>query len=251
MPTITLPQPPPFVPQGVYALEANSTLVAHDYYHNYQTYIVPALTTGCLGSFCYVYENPVYSALYAYFFEMILSGPLETPNYNPTGRYRLEAVDRMISAWGGTSPGVPYPQIVQGIDNDPQGISCSFKATQQNLTPAAVSPGEKLTASVQVKFSGDLSYTWYIVDDTAHNHYSPQNYEGTASNPPNGVSLKTETSGDTHTNTVTFNAPPNAGQYQLRVTIVNGPDPGPGNGPTVQGTAATASVYFQVGSSSP
>jgi hypothetical protein len=145
MPAVTLPPPPAYVPAGVYALEANSTLVAADYYNNYQTYIVPALTTGCLGSFCYVYENPVFSNLYAYFFEMVLSGPNETPSYNPDGRYRLEAVDRMISAWGGTSPGTAYPQIVAGDDGDPQGISCSFKATQQNLSPAAVSPGTQLT----------------------------------------------------------------------------------------------------------
>jgi hypothetical protein len=249
MPTITLPSPPPYVPQGIYALEANSTLVAKDYYNNYLTYIVPALTTGCLGSFCYVYENPVYSGLYAYFFEMVLSGPNETVNYNPNGRYRLEAVDKMISAWGGTSPGTAYPQIVTGDDGDPQGISCSFKATQQNLSPAAVSPGQSLTASVKVNFSGSLTYTWYIVDDTA-NHYSPQNYEGTVSNPPGGVSQNTETSGSTQTNTVTFNAPQTPGNYQLRVTIVNGPDPGPGVDPTVQGTAATASVFFQVATSS-
>ncbi|MDQ7826140.1 MAG: hypothetical protein RDV48_25280 [Candidatus Eremiobacteraeota bacterium] len=247
MPTITLPPPPAYVPQGIYALEANSTLVAADYYNNYQTYIVPALTTGCVGSFCYVYENPVYSALYAYFFEMVVSGPLETPSYNPNGRYRLQAVDQMISAWGGTSPGTAYPQIVLGADQDPQGISCSFKATQQNMSPSAVSPGAPLTASVKVNFSGSLTYTWYIVDDTA-NHYSPQNYEGTASNPPAGVSQNTVTSGGTQTNTVTFNAPQTAGNYQLRVTIVNGTDPGPGVDPSVQGTAATAAVYFQVGS---
>ena len=50
MPTITLPSPPPYVPQGVYALEANSTNIANDYSDNYQNYIAPYLTTGCLGS---------------------------------------------------------------------------------------------------------------------------------------------------------------------------------------------------------
>jgi hypothetical protein len=200
-----------------------------------------------VGSFCYVYQNPVYSSLYAYFFEMVLSGPNETPNYNPNGRYRLQAVDQMISAWGGTPPGTAYPQIVLGADQDPQGISCSFKATQQNLSPAPVSPGQSLTASVNVNFSGSLTYTWYLIDDTA-NHYSPQSYEGTSSTQLGQPAATV--SGSTQTDTVTFNAPQTAGNYQLRVTIVNGPDPGPGNDPSVQGTAATASVFFQVAGSS-
>lgn len=242
MPTITLPSPPPYVPQGVYALEANSTNIANDYSDNYQNYIAPYLTTGCLGSFCYIWENPVFSNNYAYFFEMIISGPPETPSYNPWGGYRLQAVDNMISAWGGTSPGVPYPEIVV-TDGDPQGIACNFKATQQNLAPTPVTAGQSLTAAVTVNFSGTLQYNWYIVDDTATGHYSPQNYEGTASSAPNGASQNTTTgSGNSQTNTVTFNAPQNSGQYQLRVTITSGPDPGG----TTQGTAATAAVYFQV-----
>ena len=147
---------------------------------------------------------------------MIISGPPETPSYNPWGGYRLQAVDNMISAWGGTSPGVPYPEIVV-TDGDPQGIACNFKATQQNLAPTPVTAGQSLTAAVTVNFSGTLQYNWYIVDDTATGHYSPQNYEGTASSAPNGASQNTTTgSGNSQTNTVTFNAPQNSGQYQLR-----------------------------------
>ncbi|GEM_PF-2795670 len=245
MPTITLPPPPQYVPQGVYALEANSTNVAQDYSDNYRNYIAPYLTTGCLGSFCYIWQNPVFSNHYAYFFEMIISGPLETPSYNPLGRYRLQAADNMIGAWGGTSPGLPYPEIAV-TDGDPQGIVCTFKATQQNLAPDPVTGGQSLTASVTVNFTGTLQYNWYIVDDNANNHYNPQNYEGPVSSPPNGVSQTTAVSGNSQTNTVTFTAPQNTGQYQLRVTITSGSDPGPSGDPTVEGTAATAAVFFTV-----
>ncbi|MBM3463677.1 MAG: hypothetical protein FJX76_16385, partial [Armatimonadetes bacterium] len=75
MPTAALPSPPPFTPAGVYGLEACSTQIAQDYLSNYQSYIQPFTSGGgtCLGSFAYVWENPVFSNNFAYFFEIFVT----------------------------------------------------------------------------------------------------------------------------------------------------------------------------------
>ena len=235
LPRVTLPNTPAYTPQGYYGLEANSTLMGADYRHSYDTYIKPYLggTSNCVGSFVYVWQNPVYCSLYAYFYEMFISGPNENIDYNPQGQFRLEAVDSLVKAWGGSDTG-PYPQIVLGADNDPQGISCSFKALASNLNPTPVAPGSSQTASVTATFPRPLSFNWYLVEDTGL-HYNPQMYQGTKS------SALTQVTNNGNTSTVTFKAPATKGNYQLRVTLTDG------TSSATQATAATAAVMFVVG----
>lgn len=237
LPRVALPNTPAFTAQGYYGLEANSTAIASNYLTNYQSYIQPYLNGGgCLGSFCYVWQNPVFSSLYGYYFEMFLTGPTETPTYNPPGRFRTESVASMVSAWGGTATGGPYPQITSA-DGDPQAIQCAFKATAANLTPAPVSKGSSQTASVTAAYASPVTFTWYLVDDSGQ-HYNPQRYGGTASTSlGNG---NTTSNGNAQTNTVVFNAPSTAGNYQLRVLVTDG------TAPTDQNAGATAAVFFQV-----
>lgn len=236
MPIVNLPNPPPFVAAAIYGLEANSTAIAADYVNNYKNFIAPFVSgQGCLGSFAYIWENPVFANNYAYFFEIFASGADETPSYNPPGKLLFQAVDSLISDWGGTSPGVPYPQITSA-DGDPQAIQCSFKYTQTNLSPGAVTHGTTQTASVTASASAQLTFNWYLVTDTA-NHYNPQAFEGTASTVPPGASQSTSGTTGSQTNTLTFTAPTTPGNYQLRVIISTG-----GN----QGTAATAAILFTV-----
>ena len=233
LPTVTLPNTPAYTKQAYYGLEANSTLVAADYLRNYNSYIKPYIggASTCVGSFAYVWQNPVYSSLYTYFYEMFLTGPTENPAYNPQGMFRLQAVDSMVQAWGGTLVTGPYPQIVLGSDNDPQGINCSFKATASNLNPTPVAPGVNLTASLTATYASPLSFNWYLLDDTAL-HYNPQNYAGVSSTALSGVSHTGNTSA------VNFTAPSTPGNYQLRVTD--------NSTPTTQAPAATAAVMFVV-----
>ncbi|MBI3928542.1 MAG: hypothetical protein HY319_23580 [Armatimonadetes bacterium] len=239
LPLVTLPNTPAFTPQGYYGLEANSTAVAQNYLTNYQTYIEPFLDgDGCLGSFCYVWENPVFSTYFAYYFEMFITGPDSDPSYNPPGEFRTQSVGAMVQAWGGTDQGGPYPQI-SSADGDPQAIQCTFKATASDLTPTPVSPGQQLQASITASYASSLTFNWYIVDDTAQ-HYNPQLYEGTTSNAPVGLQQSTATSGPAQTNSITFTAPTTPGNYQLRVTITDGTDP------ATQAPAATAAIFFHV-----
>lgn len=244
MPAVNL-APPPYVPQAIYGLEANSTLLAQDYIDNYNSYIQPytASNAGCVGSFSYVWENPVFSEHYAYFYAMFISGPDETPSYNPRGKYRLEAAEKMIQAWGGTATGQKYPQVLSA-DNDPQGIQCSFKVTKDTTgNPPTVSPAAALTASIAVTYDGTVPpvFTWYVVDDTAL-HYNPQQYQGAKDGTPAGASQQTATDASTYTNTLTFTAPAAPGNYQLRVNVTCDND----TDPSGQGTAATAAILFIV-----
>jgi hypothetical protein len=244
MPAVKL-APPPFVPSAIYGLEANSSLLAQDYLDNYTTWIKPfaEANQGCVGSFCYVWQNPVFSDHFAYFYEMFLSGPTETPSYNPRGNYRLEASEKMIQAWGGTPTGLKYPRILTP-DNDPQGITCSFKVTKDTTgNPPTVSPGASLSASVAASYDGTRQpgFTWYVVNDTA-DHYNPQKYQGAKDEIPAGSSNKTEKQGTTYKNTLSFKAPAVAGNYQLRVNVTCDNE----TNPSGQGTAATAAILFIV-----
>jgi len=244
MPAVKLP-PPAFVEAAIYGLEANSSLVAQDYLDNYNTWIKPyaEANQGCVGSFCYVWQNPVFSDHFVYFYEMFLSGPTETPSYNPRGTYRLEAAEKMIQAWGGTATGRKYPRILTP-DNDPQGITCSFKVTKDNAgSPPAVRPGASLSASVTASYDGALQpgFTWYVVNDTA-DHYNPQKYQGAKDEIPANASQKTEKQATTYKNTLSFNAPAVAGNYQLRVNVTCDNE----SDPSGQGTAATAAILFVV-----
>jgi hypothetical protein len=244
MPAVKLP-PPAFIEAAVYGLEANSSLLAQDYLDNYNTWIKPFAETnkGCVGSFCYVWQNPVFCDHFAYFYEMFLSGPTETPSYNPRGKYRLEAAERMIQAWGGTATGQKYPRILTP-DNDPQGISCSFKVTKDTTgNPPTVRPGAVLSASVTASYDGvpQPVFTWYVVDDTA-DHYNPQKYQGAKDESPAGSSNTTEKQGTTYKNTLSFKAPAVAGNYQLRVNVTCDNE----TNPSGQGTAATAAILFIV-----
>jgi hypothetical protein len=238
------PTPPPYVPKATLGLEACSTKTALDYAFNYNTYIKPYCedNKGCVGSFCYVWQNPVFCTHFAYFYEMFISGPGENPAYNPHGHYSLETAQTMIGLWGGTA--ATCPQIQLPADNDVQGIDASFKITSDNLNnPPTVAPEQEgLTASVTASYTGSNTptFAWYIVDDTA-NHYNPQLYTGTTESTPASATQKTTQSGNTWTNTVTFTAPSTPGNYQLRVNVLCGADTD-----DAHGTAATAAVFFVV-----
>lgn len=243
MPVYNLPEIP-YVPKGTYSLEANSTLIAQDYVNNYNTYIKPYCDNNnhCIGSFCYIWQNPVFSKLYSYFFEMFISGPTENVVYNPIGKYRLEAAEKMIAAWGGKPTSSSYPQI-QLTDGDPQGISCSFKVTKDNTGNApTVYTNSRQTASIKVTYDGVMqpSFNWYIGDNDGANHYNPQAYEGTSQTTPPNATNKTTQTGNSYTNKLDFNVPANPGNYQLRVNVTCDND----SDPVGQGTAATASVLI-------
>jgi len=140
--------------------------------------------------------------------------------------------------------GNPCPQIVLGSDGDPQGISCSFKAT---LSSGGVSQagGATVQATVIAADSDAVTFAWYLVGGSAASGYSgditapgknPQAYEEPTTIYV-GSGTSTPLSGNQTQNTISFTLPtPQQAQsnnYQLRV-IVSDPN----------GGAATAAIGF-------
>lgn len=233
-----------------YMLEANSTLNAQNYANSYSQYIASASAkkAGSVGGFMLNFGPPHNSKLVASWLEPLTYTGEFTPFVNPPWNhgadqyYRLEAVDAIAAIYGGRT-GSQVPQIVLGADGDPQGITCTWKATLK-------SPGQKLaagqsnvTASVMASSSQSLTFNWYLVGGNGADGYSG-NIAGPGTNPqaygqPTTIFLGNGTSaaqgkGVTQ-NTITFKVPSatTKNNYQLRVIVV---DP--------RGGAATSSVAF-------
>jgi hypothetical protein len=233
-----------------YMLELNSTLNAQNYANSYSKYIVSAAAkqAGSIGGCMLNFGPPHNSKLVASWLEPMAYTGAFTPFVNPPWNggansfLRLAAVDAVAALYGG-SFGASCPQIVLDTDQDPQGISCAFKATLS-------SPGKKLaagqtgvTASVAAR-SGNLSFRWYLIGGNGADGYSG-NIAGPGINPqayaqPTSLDLGAGSSvavgsGITR-NTITFTVPKASGNnYQLRAIVSNS-----------TGGAATAAIGFAV-----
>ncbi|HRI44424.1 MAG TPA: hypothetical protein PLL78_07630 [Fimbriimonadaceae bacterium] len=233
-----------------YMLECNSTLNAQNYANSYSQYIASAdaKSKGSVGGFMLNYGPPHNSKLVASWLEPWAYTGQFTPFYNPPWNnganqfIRFAATDAVAAIYGGSFPN-PCPQIVLGADNDPQGISCSFKAT---LTGPGVAQagGAQITATVIAQDSETLSFMWYLIGGTSAGFngditapgLNPQAYE----EPTTyflGTGVSTPGTGNQVSNTLTVDlpAPKNAASnnYQLRV-IVSDPS----------GGGATAAIGF-------
>ena len=235
-----------------YYLELNSTQNAANYRRSYQDYIVSAnaLSKGSVGGLALNWGPPHNSKLIAFWKTMYAyRGAFQAfvnPPYSIAGFDRLECAFAVAEMYGGSLSNNAPPKIVLGTDNDPQGISCDFKATLTS-NPTPVAPGASLTASVIASDTDTLTFDWYLVGGTSSapppNQYvgdingaqkNPQDYISTTSILLSGATSSAVAAGTQ--STITFNAPAGAAQgnnYQLRVVARDG-----------QGGAATASIGF-------
>jgi len=171
-----------------YMLELNSTLNAQNYANSYSKYIVSAAAkqAGSIGGFMLNYGPPHNSKLVASWLQPFAYTGAFTPFVNPPWNkgadsyLRFAATDAIATLYGG-SFGSVCPQIVLDTDQDPQGISCDFKATLN-------SPGKKLaagqtgvTASVLAR-SGSLTFRWYLIGGNSADGFSG-NVAGPGINP--------------------------------------------------------------------
>lgn len=205
--------------------ELNSTLNAKNYTDSYAL-IKGFESTGCVGGMALNWGPPHNSQMPAFFKNMYVYRGEFKPFVNPpwTGGSvfdRLACVDAVASAYGGSVSANACPQIQLPADQDPQGISCSFKGT-------AVLPGASLSAEVTASDSDPLSYDWYLIGGT------PGNINGPQTDPTNYGAVTSLHVGTTAR--VTFTAPPTRGNvYQLRVIVRDN-----------AGGAATAVVPFAI-----
>ncbi len=241
-----------------YFLELNSTSNAQNYADSWNNYVVGNKTNGCIGGCALNWDPPHNSQANAFWKQMFAyAGQWEiyVDWYTKYGVYRLQCVDAVISAYGGTPNVTPCPQIVLPTDNDPQGIECDFKA-DLNSAGRQVATDEELTASITATGTGNLQFTWYLVGGKAVLQNSGGIWEGPSYNTYEiwgttqvtsiklGNGTTTDLGGGKMKNTIKFymHDPANPAKtaypgnnYQLRV-IVNDSNKG----------AATAAVGFSV-----
>lgn len=233
-----------------YMLELNSTANAQNYANSYTNYIVSteARSAGSVGGFVLNFGAPHNSKLVASWLEPFMYVGRFTPFVNPPwsggNQYlRLAAVDAVTRIYGGTVAN-PCPQIVLGTDGDPQGISCSFKATLSS-GGVAQAGGASVQATVVARDAEPLTFAWYLVGGSAASGYSgditapgknPQAYEEPTTVYV-GPGTSTSLGGSQTQNTVSFTLPTPqqaaSNNYQLRVVVS---DP--------YGGAATAAIGF-------
>ena len=206
-------------------LELNSTSNAQNYTDSLNL-IRGFQASGCVGGMALNWGPPHNSQIPAFFKQMYAYRGEFKPFVNPTWTGgaafdRLACVDAVAAGYGGSVAAKPCPRIEPPEDNDPQGITCTFKGT-------AVAAGSSLTASVRATDSVPLSYDWYLIGGI------PGNINGVQTDPTNYgavTSLRVGTEVQ-----VSFTAPPTAGNvYQLRVIVRDG-----------AGGAATAVVPFAI-----
>lgn len=233
-----------------YMLECNSTLNAQNYADSYSLYIAStdAKSKGSVGGFMLNYGPPHNSKLVASWLEPWTYTGQFTPFYDPPWNngansfIRLGATDAVAALYGGSFSN-PCPQIVLGADGDPQGITCSFKAT---LTSAGVAQagGATVTATVVAQDTETLSFMWYLIGGTSAGFngditapgLNPQAYE----EPTTifvGTGVSTSLGGNQTSNTITFALPvpkqSGSNNYQLRVIVAD-----------TAGGGATAAIGF-------
>ncbi len=212
-------------------LELNSTQNAANYAASWQL-IQSAKTQGCVGGLALNWAPPHNSQLPAYYKQMYsyrgAFTPFINPPFNVTGFDRFQCVDTVAGLYGGSVSSNPCPQIVLGADNDPQGLTCSFKGT-------TVAAGTSLTASVSATDTDSLTYDWYLIGG-APQGFGAGNITAPNTNPQNYGGTTSQLVQSSASNTVTFPAPAAPGNnYQLRVIVRDG-----------QGGAATAVVPFGI-----
>ncbi len=152
-----------------YYLELNSTSNAQNYSNCWNSYVVGNQSNGCVGGCALNWDPPHNSQCNAFWKQMFVYGgqwEIYTDWYSKYGVYRLQCVDAVISAYGGTPSATACPQIVLPSDGDPQGIDCSFKA-DLNSAGTPVSTTDTLTATVTATGTGTLTFTWYLVGGEA------------------------------------------------------------------------------------
>lgn len=234
---------------GTVTLELNSTSNAQQYINGYNLITSSAFqTAGCVGGSVLNWGPPHNSQTVGFWKQMYTYTGNPASFVNPpwsggTTFYRLECCDAVASLYGGTGWPMP-PQIQLGADNDPQGITCSFKATENGNGPG-LAQGAQATATILVE-GGSVSFNWYLIGGTANNIFggstNPQNYVAyTQLIAPGGTipgsHVDTQSNG-IWTSTLTFTLPASApvgNVYQLRC-IANDNN----------NCAATASVFFNV-----
>jgi hypothetical protein len=235
---------------GPYTLEANSTLNAANYSKSYSQYIATAQSRNahCVGGLVLNWMQPIDSQMPAFFLDMYAfrgqpnSRPFESV-WNNALADRLEATDALATLWGGNISADPCPKIAV-TDGDPQGIACSFKATESNLSPAPVAPGAELSATVTAIDNGPVTVDWYLVGgQVPHNlnqpgRLNPQDYGSTSIYLGPGQS---SIQGRQTVNTVHFQPPTSSGNvYQLRAIVRDNTGTA-----TTSGGAAMASIVFR------
>ena len=152
-----------------YYLELNSTSNAQNYTDAWTNYVTGNQPNGCVGACALNWDPPHNSQCNAFWKQMFTyAGQWEiyVDWYTKYGVYRLQCVDAVISAYGGTPSATACPQIVLPADNDPQGIECDFKADLHS-TGRQVTTDEELNASITANGTGDLQFTWYLVGGKA------------------------------------------------------------------------------------
>lgn len=235
---------------GTVTLELNSTSNAQQYINSYNLITSSAFqTAGCVGGSVLNWGPPHNSQTVGFWKDMYTYTGNPASFVNPpwaggTTFYRLQCCDTVAAMYGGSGFGALPPQIVLGADNDPQGITCAFKATENGNGPG-LAQGAAATASMQV-MGNNMTFNWYLIGGTANNIFgsstNPQNYLAFTQLIATGGAIpgshtETTASGIT-TSTVSFTLPaaaPVGNVYQLRC-IVNDTNNG----------AATASVFFNV-----
>ena len=148
-----------------YFLELNSTSNAQNYADSWSNYVIGNTSNGCIGGCALNWDPPHNSQVNSFWKQMFAyAGQWEiyVDWYAKYGVYRLQCVDAVIGAYGGTPNATACPQIILPSDNDPQGIDCDFKA-DLNSAGRQVSTSEELTASVTATGTGNLTFTWYLV----------------------------------------------------------------------------------------
>lgn len=231
-----------------YMFEENSTGRAQQILNNWQKYIDnnTIRQDGCLGGIALNWGPPHQTgfisgwvqAFYAYKGDYRFSDQYNPERWTGSPPFtRFEGAKSLSKAYGGSLAGVSCPEIVLGADNDPQGISCTFKATPGD-SGAGVSPGEEVTANVVAKGTPDMTFAWYIVggkfsgqtDEASaiiQPNQSPQRYSLPATSriradgPVAGSHTETVTSQGTKS-IVSFKMPSNTpltNNYQLRMIV--------------------------------
>lgn len=231
-----------------YCFELNSTDRAVDLKTNWNSYIASASAqlNGCLGGMVLNWGPPHNSKFiahwhmfYTYRGDFDSQNPYHTPPYTESGFNRLSHAYAVAQMYGGTLSAPHCPEIVLGDDNDPQGITC-VNSTGESIKAGPASQaipmdgGAKVIASVRVKDSDNLTFSWYLVGgsntsasgDITGPGQDPQYYCPSTTALIGGSQLagsqEQKKSNGITTSTVTFNlpVPKQAGNnYQLRVVV--------------------------------
>jgi hypothetical protein len=228
-------------------LLASSTVIAQDYIDSYNYIKEAENNAGCLGGYVLSWEPPVYGLLNYYFDHMYAfkghSGPFSDSPDDPQQNTpdRTQCVEAIRQAYGGSGNFGQFPQIVTPDDGDPQGLTCTFKATL-NAQPT-VDPGSQQEATVKAtNATADATVQWYreqgaSLDLNSYNDGCTELINGT-----DGTSITTTNFGGTIESTITFTVPSTSPQnYRIRAIVRNND----GNTTTSTGNAATASAPFQ------